>query len=174
MSTNTAAERVADIGDSVLSFVSSGLYRCAWPCQPAVRHEGERTAVERDARSTSMQSNSKQEQYSRRPTAPYTDARREIGAAIHRVQREGQTIRRESRTIIREVPTMPERILSWECPRCGPTIRQDSDGWHKCRLCGQDAVRRTWIRPDIKERRAWPRRTKPWYGRSAASIRGRT
>ena len=152
----------------------------AWPCHPAVRHEGERTAVERDAWSTTMQSSIREEQYSRRTTAPYTDARREIEAAIQRIQHEGQTANRVSRTVIRDVPTMPERILGWECPRCGPVIRQDSNGWHKCRLCGQDAVRRTRVRPDIKERRAWQSRTWPRhngarqrYGRPAESITGR-
>lgn len=118
--------------------------------------------------------------YNRQPTEWYTSARQEIEAAIHRVQREGQSVPPASRTIIREVPTMPERILAWECRTCGYTIRQEGNGWHKCRLCGQDAVRRTRVRPNIQEQRwrgretrTWPRRTTPWNRRPAETINDR-
>jgi hypothetical protein len=175
MTTATTMERAADTGGNRSIFFHSGQSRPAWPCPPAVRHERERTAVERDAWRMNMQTTITREQYRRRLARPTAKAYREITAAIQRVRDEG-------RTIIREVPTMPERILAWECPTCGPTIRQDSNGWHTCRHCGANAVRREWVRPDKRTApwRSWRSRTgqqrsgrRPWYVRPATTINRR-
>jgi hypothetical protein len=170
MTTDTTMERPADNGGNRSIFFHSRRFRPAWPSPPAVRHESERTAVERDARSATMHTYHRPAQYRRRLARPTANAYREITAAIQRVRDEG-------RTIIREVPTMPERILTWECPHCGPTIRQDSNGWHTCRLCGADAVRHEWVRPDKRtapwrprHSQAWRHGTRPWYLRPAATI----
>lgn len=48
----TAAERFAERGDTVTDSRHHGPASQAWPCPPAVRHRVERTAVERNARST--------------------------------------------------------------------------------------------------------------------------
>ena len=87
-------------------------------------------------------------------------------SALHAIHHAIGRARRVPCTRIHIVSTWPERITWYECPRCGAPARLDSAD-KRCTLCREPAVRREWVRPDIKradERARQRRAPAPWVG----------
>ena len=69
-------------------------------------------------------------------------------SALHNIHHAIGHARRIPRTRIYVVPTGPERITWYECPRCGRPASLDGQRPPHCPLCGAHAIAHTWTRPD--------------------------
>jgi hypothetical protein len=91
-------------------------------------------------------------------------------SALHEIHHAIGRARRIPRTRIRIVPTGPERITWYECPRCGTPVSLDSRD-KRCTVCRVAAVPRAWVRPDVAraDERARRRRARfTWVGTGPA------
>lgn len=88
--------------------------------------------------------------------------------ALHEIHRAIGRAGRRPHVSIHAVPTWPERITWYECPKCGRAAGLNGETPPRCPLCGVPAMARTWTQPTREAPTPPPARwtevavTNPW------------